>query len=325
MIKNLQIYTSNSFNPYQNLATEKFLMDTVDKNTVILYLWQNENTVVIGRNQNVWNECRCALLEKEGGFIARRFSGGGAVFHDTGNLNFTFISHAEDSDVLKQLQVIQTALSYTGISTEISGRNDILANGKKFSGNAFFNSQGKSCHHGTILISANTEKLTRYLTPPKAKLQAKGVKSVKSRVINLSEISPNLSCETVKTNMCRAFEEVYRMKADICPISESPEISVLTQKLGSREHIYGTTLPFTVSIEEHFPWGHVTLNANVRNGVIAEVKLYTDSLEWQISETIEKALSGCRFDSDSIAKALSYVLPHDFYQDISDMIKSQLG
>ena len=325
MIENLQIYISKSFNPYKNIATEKHLMDTLPEKTFIMYLWQNENTVVIGRNQNAWNECRCALLEEDGGFVARRFSGGGAVFHDKGNLNFTFICHAEDYNVLKQLQVIQTALSCAGISTEISGRNDILVSGKKFSGNAFFNSQGKSCHHGTILISADTEKLTRYLTPPKAKLQAKGVKSVKARVINLSEISPDLNCETVKENMCRAFEKVYGMKADNIPIPENSEINALTQKLGSREHIYGSTLPFTVSMEDYFPWGHIMLNADIKNGIISEAKVYTDAMDWQIPEITEAALVGCKFNSEAMTKVLKKALPQDLCKDISGMIESQLN
>ena len=170
MIKNLLFYISDTLNPYINLAKEKFLFDSVDNKTLILYLWQNQNTVVIGKNQNAYLECRTELLKQDGVTLARRLSGGGAVFHDIGNLNFTFICATENFDVSNHVKVIQNACRKANIETQISGRNDILANDKKFSGNAFYNSQGHSYHHGTILINADTEKLNRYLTPPKAKL-----------------------------------------------------------------------------------------------------------------------------------------------------------
>ena len=189
MIKNLQFYVSHTVNPHLNLAIEKILFDAVDDETVILYLWQNQNTVVIGKNQNAFSECRTELLRQEGGTLARRLSGGGAVFHDLGNLNFTFICSTDNLDVAKNMEVIRRACLLSGITAELSGRNDILASGKKFSGNAFYNSKGRSYHHGTLLINADMEKLDRYLTPPKAKLETKGIKSVRTRVINLSELA----------------------------------------------------------------------------------------------------------------------------------------
>ena len=149
MIKNLQYYISTSLNPYENLATEKYLLDTVAEDGYILYLWQNQNTVVIGKNQNPWAECRCNLLETEGGRLARRLSGGGAVFHDTGNLNFTFLCSAKNYDLDRQMKVIQTACSLAGIKTELSGRNDLLAAGRKFSGNAL--------DHKTVKLGSGDE------------------------------------------------------------------------------------------------------------------------------------------------------------------------
>lgn len=106
MIEKLLIYNSDTLDPYLNIATEKYLLETVNAGCCILYLWQNKNTVVIGRNQNAWAECRTTLLEQEGGFLARRLSGGGAVYHDTGNLNFTFLMREEDYDLDRQLTVI---------------------------------------------------------------------------------------------------------------------------------------------------------------------------------------------------------------------------
>ena len=165
MINKLKYYISTDFEPYKNLSIEKFLFDTVPEDTCILYLWQNKKTVVIGKNQNPWAECNCAVLSKDGGKIARRLSGGGAVFHDIGNLNFTFISSADNMDVQKNLKVIQRACGMAGIETEISGRNDILADGKKFSGNAFYNAKGKAYHHGTLLIKSNFDVIFSTMRP----------------------------------------------------------------------------------------------------------------------------------------------------------------
>ena len=230
MINKLSFYISDCHNPYTNLATEKYLLDSVGNDEIILYLWQNQNTVVIGKNQNALTECNCALLEEDGGHLARRLSGGGSVFHDLGNLNFTFLCRTENYDLSKQMQVIKEACVLGGISAEISGRNDILADGRKFSGNAFYNSRGKSYHHGTILINADMEKMARYLTPPKAKLEAKGVKSVKSRTINLCTLSPTLTCNDMKNYMAQAFKEVYSKPITVINTINNEEIFKLAEK-----------------------------------------------------------------------------------------------
>ena len=137
MINKLRTFESDCFDPHNNLALEKHLMDITKPGECLLYLWQNQNTVVIGRNQNAWLECRTSLLEEEGGTLARRLSGGGAVFHDLGNLNFTFIMCKEDYDLDKQLSVIQKACAYAGIEAAKSGRNDLLADGRKFFAGSF--------------------------------------------------------------------------------------------------------------------------------------------------------------------------------------------
>jgi len=323
MISKLQFYISNSTNPYHNLATEKYLFDRVEETSCILYLWQNLNTVVIGKNQNALTECRCALLEKEGGFLARRLSGGGSVFHDLGNLNFTFLCSTENYDLTKQMQVIQEACALGGISAEISGRNDILADGRKFSGNAFYNSKGKSYHHGTILINADKEKLTKYLTPPKAKLQAKGVKSVKSRVINLSELNPSLTVETMKEYMLSAFEKVYALPVEKFRISDTKEIINLAKTYSSWEYLYAPSLPFTFSCEGTFSWGSITIQLDVKSGTIQSAQIYTDAMDHTLSDKLKEAFSGCIFRMEEIEKAILTKIPEPFSTDISNLLKSQ--
>ena len=137
MIRNLQFYRGTGTNPYDNLALEAYFFQHCPPETCIFYLWQNERTVVIGKNQNAWRECNVDLLEQENGFLARRPSGGGAVFHDLGNLNFTFVAPAKDYHVSRQLDVICRAVRTFGLNAQKTGRNDIAVDGKKFSGNAF--------------------------------------------------------------------------------------------------------------------------------------------------------------------------------------------
>ncbi|UKI19042.1 MAG: hypothetical protein L6V89_08115 [Oscillospiraceae bacterium] len=139
-----------------------------------LYLWQNRNTVVIGRNQNPWRECNMEAIRRDGVTLVRRSSGGGAVFHDDGNLNFTFIAPKELYNLEKQLSVVLRALESFGLHAEFSGRNDILLDGRKFSGNAFSHSHGISMQHGTLLIKTDMTRLAKYLSPSQAEAERKG-------------------------------------------------------------------------------------------------------------------------------------------------------
>ena len=324
MIHSIFLYQAQGVDPYENLAAEQFLLEHLQPGQCILYLWQNQNTVVIGKNQNPWAECRVSLLQEEGGKVARRLSGGGAVFHDLGNLNFTFLAKTEDYDVDKQLSVIAQACGYAGIPVEKSGRNDLLAEGRKFSGNAFYHSQGNSYHHGTLLIASQMDKLQRYLSPSKAKLDAKGVSSVRSRVVNLTELAPDLTVETMKQNMIRAFEAVYGLQVSPITISDPDQLAELTQKNGSWEHLFGTPLPFTFQCEARFPWGGIQLDLDAKGGVIRAVKAYSDAMDWQLPGVIETALTGCRFTKEDMQEALwASIQDDEICKDLCQMIAEQ--
>lgn len=326
MIKQLFLYESTGYDPHINLALEKHLMDSLPAESCLLYLWQNQNTVVIGRNQNPWLECRTGLLEEEGGTLARRLSGGGAVFHDLGNLNFTFIMHKEDYDLDKQLSVIEAACGLAGISVERSGRNDILANGRKFSGNAFYQNQHHAYHHGTLMVAVDKEKLGRYLSPPKAKLEAKGVASVRSRVVNLTELSPSLTISTMKQHMADAFCQVYGLPAATLALNDSDWAAVdqLQKEYGSWEYLFGTPLPFTFACEGHFQWGHISLQLNAKDGIIIGVKVYSDAMDWTIPALTETALTGCRFETASMQDSLRNALQDPVIcNDLCEMLAEQ--
>lgn len=314
MIKKLLLCESPAFDPYYNLALEQQLLESVE-DACILYLWQNENTVVIGKNQNPWKECRIALLEQEGGRLARRLSGGGAVFHDLGNLNFTFLMPQRDYDLDRQLTVIQNAATSLGIPTERSGRNDILADGRKFSGNAFYKNGKQAYHHGTLLVDLDMEKLSRYLSPSKAKLSAKGVDSVRSRVGNLRELNGEITVGMLKNALETAFSQVYGMNAERF-FPEQVEKSLILRN-ESRDWLYGQKQPFTMECEERFPWGGVQVQLQVHGGIIQNAKVYTDAMDDTLAPRVENALTGCALTLQALTQALSHL---DWGGDIAQII-----
>lgn len=327
MITELCILESSGFDPYENLATEKHLMDITPNGRCVLYLWQNQNTVVIGKNQNAWLECRTSLLEEEGGRLARRLSGGGAVFHDLGNLNFTFIMPKADYDLDKQVSVIQKACAFAGITAEKSGRNDLLADGRKFSGNAFYQNATHAYHHGTLMVDVDKDKLGRYLSPPKAKLEAKGVASVRSRVVNLKELAPSLTINKMKQYMAEAFSEVYGIAATALILQEQDlsRIDALKQTYSSWEYLFGAPLPFSFACESHFGWGHINLQLTAKNGIITGAKVYSDAMDWMLPGVIEAALTGCRFETAAMAECLrrSSLAP-EVCRDLYNMLEEQM-
>lgn len=326
MIQNLYIHETWNTDPYHNIALEKYLLDNLTPGDCVLYLWQNKNTVVIGRNQNAWAECRTTLLEQEDGRMARRLSGGGAVFHDLGNLNFTFLVNEEDYDVDKQLSVIQTALAALGLTAEKSGRNDLLVEGRKFSGNAFFHRNGHAYHHGTLLVSADMEKLSRYLTPPKAKLEAKGVASVRSRVANLTEFLPELTCDQLRGHMIRAFSQVYGLPCSelSLPACANAVIETTAAELSGWEWLFGSRLPFSFSCEAKFDWGWIQLQLQVESGLVLDAQVYSDAMDWELPELVSSSLKGCKFSQVDLCSRIKDTMKDPaIAADLCQLIKEQ--
>jgi lipoate-protein ligase A len=199
MAMKLTVIRTENTDPYENLAAEEYLTMNAEEDEVILFLWQNAHTVVIGRNQNPWKECNVERIKQDGVCLARRMSGGGAVYHDMGNLNFTFIAKDGLFDVARQTDVILLACRLMGINASKTGRNDLTVEGRKFSGHAYFSSQGYNYHHGTIMLDVNAEDLSKYLNVPDSKLKSKGVASVRSRVTNLKDHISDARLATAST------------------------------------------------------------------------------------------------------------------------------
>ena len=306
MIKRTSFILADGFTPYRNQAVEEYLMMSSEPETCTLYLWQNQRTVVIGRNQNVRGECRAELLEREGGYLARRLSGGGAVFHDMGNINFSFFASDPDYSVARQQKVILGAVRSFGLDAELSGRNDITVGGQKFSGNAFISSGTKHCHHGTLLISADTSDMGRYLSVPKDKLESKGVRSVRSRVVNLAELNGAITVESITEALLQAFEEEYKSVPRKVKVSEldSALLDSLTEKFASPSWRFETEPDFMMRKSGRFSWGGAELCFKVSCGKTVNVRLFTDAMDPSLSLTAEQALTGVPFSAEALKCAL---------------------
>lgn len=304
-----KVFITDCTDPYRNLAAEELLLRYINSDEVLLYLWQNDNTVVIGRNQNAWRECALEAFTSKQGKLARRLSGGGAVYHDMGNQNFTFFAHSEFYDVAKQAQVICLAAQKFGIEATRNGRNDITAEGKKFSGNAYYSTGNARYHHGTILMSSNMPKLSEFLTPSKEKLQAKGVESVRSRVVNLCELAPDITPESMRRALITSLEEIYGSKAEYIDESvlDKDEWSKLAEHYGSRQWTLGRLSEFNKQFRTRLSFGEVELQITVSDGVITGAVMYSDAMNADWVDAISEILLGCGFNSASIREKLNAV------------------
>lgn len=291
----LQIILGKQYNPYINLAIESILLDNYLKNTISLFLWKNQQTIVIGTNQNPYSECNVDTLLNEGGHLARRRTGGGAVYHDLGNLNFSFIADKDLYDVKRQMTVIQKALLNYGLETEVSGRNDISYQGRKFSGNAFAKTKFQGLHHGTILIKTDGEKLQKYLKVKPAKLHKHGVKSVASRVINLSEVA-DITSENIIPYLIKAFEEVYDNKAIEINFDDlyTEDALKLKDHISSDDYLFGKWRNFVTKKSNTFDWGSVDIELDIdeEKEIIKDINIASDSLEPESINLAKEILKG---------------------------------
>lgn len=302
-----KLFISKSTNPWFNLAYEEQLVGEVAEDEIYLYLWQNQHTVVIGKHQNPWREVLVSELEADGGKLARRLSGGGAVYHDLGNVNFTFVMHKKHEDLHRQLKVIVEGVKALGIDAEFSGRNDILAEGRKFSGNAFYYGKTNYYHHGTILVDVDMMKLGKYLNVSMKKLNAKGVESVKSRVINLKELNPEITIGSVMMAVGESFESEYGKAVDLFTISEDNASEGALQRYNhyaSWEWLYGKTPNFDVTFEEKFTWGELILSFKLKGAVIEDSGIYSDAMSTDLIDALKELFNGKRLERTELSNAV---------------------
>jgi lipoate-protein ligase A len=247
-------------------------------------------------------------MEEEGVTLVRRYSGGGAVYHDLGNGVFTFISPKKDHDIPRNLGIIVGALKKLKINAETSGRNDIAVDGKKISGSAFKNAKDKAIHHGTFLYDVNINALSKYLTPSKAKLLSKGVSSVAARVTNIRDLNPEAKFEQVNEAIISEFFDTYGGSAvveEINPVKlqNNPSLSRYYSQLSDWHWRFGKTPEFEHHLETRFDWGQFDVYIQAKNGLIEDAKIYSDCLNPGIVEEFEKALFDIKYSTQGISEA----------------------
>ncbi|MDR1468651.1 MAG: lipoate--protein ligase [Spirochaetaceae bacterium] len=301
MIDKWYLHISKSDVPYHNIAREAFMLEHAPPHCGIFYLWQNRRTVVIGRNQNAWKECRVAELENAGGFLARRLSGGGAVFHDLGNLCFTFILPKEDYDVGRQTAVLLDALKKRNLAAVMKGRNDLEIDGKKFSGHAYYQGTKNALHHGTFLVNADLSLAQKYLSPSPEKIVSKGVASVKSRIVNLSEFNRLLTIESLNEALIESVEHAYGCTLE--PLGDAffdkTALADREARFAAPEWKYGHSPACSMETSARFDWGGVDLHFDVIEGKVAHLVVFSDSMDEAFIRALPEQLDGSPFRSSA--------------------------
>ncbi len=320
-----QIIRSTSMDPWVNQAIEETLLRQVSEGQVLLYLWQNKDSVWMGRNQNPWRECRLDLLERDNGKLARRISGGGAVFHDEGNLNFTFMTTKNLYDLKRQFHVILEALKDLGIDAQHTGQSDLTIDGLKFSGNAFYLPRGLACHHGTLLIDTNLNRLTRYLRLPTETIRGKGIQSRRSHVINLSQIRKDLTTETMIDSLKDSFVKTYGGTCEEVQVDKnSYGIKDLVDKFASWDWRYGETPTFERTFKHHFSWGSFEINIHVTKGRIDTMTLASNQLKGLSTQKI--SFSNDPFNKETLIQSfrrIDHLLERNVRDDVLEWLMMQ--
>lgn len=324
-ISKARLVRSPVHDPWKNLAWEEYLSKTCSDGEAVLFLWQNESSVIIGRNQNAWSECRLDAMKKDSVPLARRSTGGGAVYHDLGNLNFTFILPRERYSMKRQLNIILKSLASLGVKAEFTGRNDLTIDGRKFSGNAYLLNRDIGLHHGTLLVDSDMEILPKYLKVDKEKLKSKGVKSVASRVINLKEAASDLSVEKLIEPLKKTFLDEYKINSALQDdkLPDDGLFIELYETHKSHRWLFGRSPLCEISIKHRFGWGGVEMNFDVEKGAVKNLKVFSDAMDSDFIESAEKILDSSPFDWDFMAEKLEEKLSFD--QKVQDLVQWFFG
>ena len=301
----------NNYDASLNIALETYLVENRLVDEPILLFYINDPSIIVGRNQNTIEEVNQAYVEEKGIRVVRRMSGGGAVYHDRGNFSFCFIKDDDGSfrDFASFTQPVIQALHKMGAKgAELKGRNDLLIEDKKFSGNAMYAKNGRMTAHGTILFDADLDEVTKALKPRKEKFESKGIKSVRSRVTNIKPyVSPEYQKLTTEEFRDLLLLEIFGVKsrdqvkelklteADWAKVRE-----IQAERFGNWDWNYGQSPAFAIQMSQKFPFGFVDFRFNVEQGVIKEVKVYGDFFGLGDISDVEDALVGVRFEREAV-------------------------
>lgn len=294
---------TGSTDPAYNLAFEEFVLKNRTHGDWLI-LWQNHNAVIIGRNQNALEEINRDFVTRHGIKVIRRNTGGGAVYHDLGNLNYSFITDDEESSASRFTQPVVDALKKLGLDAESSGRNDILVSGKKVSGTAQFRHNGRILHHGTLLFDSDASMISGSLNPDPTKFQSKSVKSVRSRVGNIRE---NLAVDMTLNEFWNFLKST--LAQSILPtalsMDELKQIAALkAEKYDTWQWNYGSSPKYDTVLRRRFSGGLLEIHLCVKRGIMESVQIFGDFLATTALDDLIAALTGCSYQKDAISAVL---------------------
>lgn len=314
---------SHSHDPRWNLALEQYIFDHADRSHGYLMLWQNENTIVVGKYQNTVGEINNEYVRDKGITVVRRLSGGGAVYHDLGNLNFTFIVDANDAERINFrmfCEPVMRALATFGVTAELSGRNDITVDGKKISGNAQYLREGRVMHHGTILFDSDPTVIGGALKVDREKLASKGVKSVVSRVTNLrgylpegvtlADFKARLVEELAKTE---PMEQMTLSEEDLARIDQ-----IKRERYDTWEWNYGRSPGYTDTRRRRIEGvGTVEVSLELKGETIRQIQFFGDFFENSDVTALADALKGCRCRREDLLQCLAEHAPGTYIRNLT--------
>jgi lipoate---protein ligase len=309
--------------PRINLAIEEYALKNLDINETYLLFYINEPSIIIGKNQNTIEEINTEYVEKNGIHVVRRLSGGGAVYHDLGNLNFSFITKDDGEsfhNFRKFTEPVVTALKKLGVNAELSGRNDLLAEGRKISGNAQFSTKGRMFSHGTLLFDSEIESVVSALNVKKDKIESKGIKSIRSRVANISEfITEKVTIEEFRSLLLKnIFEEMEEIPEYVLTEKDWEKIHELSkERYQNWDWNYGKSPKFNLQHSHRFPVGQIDVRFEVNKGTVENCKIYGDFFGVGDVREIEEMLTGIKYEKSKIASVLEEVDIKHYFGNIS--------
>ena len=306
MLNYLDLTTTD---PAWNLAVEEYVFDHLPKNRMYVMLWQNDHAIIIGKHQNTLAEINESYVKEQGIRVVRRLSGGGAVYHDMGNLNFTVIDDAEGEglDFGRFCDIVIRALSKVGIHAERNGRNDMTIDGKKFSGNAQYVRQGRVMHHGTILFDSNASVLANALRVDPAKIQAKGIKSVRSRVTNVRPCLPqDMTLPQFRQVLLESILEQFPGEAYALTGADNTAIQAIKEsRYDTWDWNYGHSPACTVTKKQRIEGcGTVEAYIDMDKGCIRSISFRGDFFAADDPAQLAHALEGCPLEETSLTQRL---------------------
>ena len=323
MIRMLFIDNKGITDPQINLAIEEYVLRNLDENESYLLFYINEPSIIIGKNQNTIEEINTEYVEKNNIKVVRRLSGGGAVYHDLGNLNFSFITK-DDGDsfhnFLKFTEPVVKALQKMGVNAELSGRNDLLAEGRKISGNAQFSTKGKMFSHGTLLFNSEMDHIVSALKVRKDKIESKGIKSVRSRVANIIEfLKEPMTIEEFRSELLKnIFEGVKEIPEYVLTEEDWKNIYKLSEeRYQNWEWNYGKSPRFNFQNSKRLPVGLIEFRLDVKKGIIEECKIFGDFFGVGDVTEIEKLLEGVQYERTAITDRLKDIDVKHYFGNVT--------